>query len=435
MTGSAFGSLGRFIRHRARKDGTHEVFMAVPPRLRPEGWPPTIALPRASRRLGPRSLENQAFRSAVLWEAQRLNQELDERRREEAALARVDRRNLAEMCDLYMETRRFRALSASRKSRTRWNIRTLMSWAESIGDPSIDRITKRDIERFLAVYDDRPFQQLDLRSCLNMLFREAVANAWCPFNPCAELSWTAPKPGERALWTWDDVEQFQRASEEIGHPAIGVFIRIQMFIGQRPSDLLACRWDEEFDGRVFRIRQGKTKEKVVIPVPSEVSAWLERVRVPGSPYLFSNPETGAGYSMSAFGARFRELRHLVIEDGGPRLLIQSLRHSAVCNMVCAKLHPYKIAAITGHANITVNNIIKHYSIDTNAFAAKGMSELYRHYGGDEQEFDDIELLTWERPGMGYVDPFRRRQREARLLLAAGADGAPLSPRPGFTVAA
>lgn len=421
MTDTAFGSLGRYVRCRQRKDGTHEVFMAVPPRLRPEGWPATIALPQGGRRLGRHTLDNPAYLDAVRWEAERLNRELDDLRRTHAVIQRVDRRNVAEMCDLYLETRRFRALSESRKSRTRWNIRTIIAWAERNGDRSVDQITKREIERFLAAYDDRPFQQLDLRSCLNMLFAEAVANGWCPFNPCAALKWTAPRPSERDIWLWDDVDRFERAAEDIGHPAIGVYIRIQMLLGQRPADLRDCTWDN-FDGRVFRIVQGKTKKKVVIPVPMEVGGWLERVRVPGSEFLFTNPRTGGRYTKGMFGQLFREMKHIVLKEGGPNLTLQALRHSAVCQMVYANLHPYKIAAITGHANITVNNIVRRYAIDTNSFAAQAMQELYRYHGGDDSEFEDLPTLGWERRGAGYVDPFLRRQRRAIEHLALEAPG-------------
>lgn len=414
-------SLGRFVRASERKDGTHHVFMSVPSALRPESWPATITLPEEGSQTG--SLNNPKFLARVQKAAQGVNKRLDARRDLEKAYRSEGKRNTRAVAEIYFRTKRFRDLSSSRMYRNRRDANIVVDWAERRGDPDFADLVKADFEDLLAIYDDRPSAQLDLRSILNVLCKEAITAKFRPDNPVESIRWTAPDPRDVVvLWKSETVEAYAAMARQMKQPGLAALIQVGIVVGQRLGDLRTAKHGVNYRGGRFQMVQSKTGEKVSIPLSAKLRALIEEVRVEGSPFLFNDGDTNTGYTSGRLSARFVEVRYAVTDDGGPNMILRSLRHSAVCVMVDNKVPLRNIAAVTGHRLGRVNRIMERYSIDTEGFADEAMKMVNRGAGGEDSDFDAVDFGAdhdWEGGGKTtYKRPQIDDDRPGRFLGAA-----------------
>lgn len=415
--------LGRFVRTRDRQDGTHHVFMSVPKALRPPGWPANITLPEEGSQYG--SLNNKKFLDRVLRDAQRLNKRLEVRRDREKTYSSVGKRNTRALTEIYFRTQRYRELGDARKYRNKRDAMIFVIWAERRGDPDFAAIMKPDLEDFLAIYDDRKAAQLDLRSILNVLGKEAVEAGWRIDNPAAKLSWKAPEPKEEVvLWKGDIPKTYAAMARQMGQPGLAALIEVGLVVGQRLGDLRMARHGINFQGGRLRLKQTKTHAKVNISLPPNLCELIERNRVDGSPYLFNNGDTGTGYTADNLWARFAEVRYALTKDTGPKIVLRTLRHSAVCAMVDAKVPLRNISAVTGHRLARVNAIVERYAIDTEGFADAAMMMVNRANGGSDDDFSPVDFgadRDWAGGGTSaaiYKRPAFNDERPGRFLGAA-----------------
>ncbi|HBY44263.1 MULTISPECIES: tyrosine-type recombinase/integrase [Alphaproteobacteria] len=379
-------NLGRFIRSNRRQDGTDHVFMSVPDHLCPSGWPKTITLPSEGKVRG--SLEDPVFLAKVRREAEVLNARLDQRRLEEEVY-RSDQRNARALANIYFKTQRFRDVSEARQYRNRRDAMLFVDWAERRGDPDFATLRKPDFEDFLALYDNRPSQKLELRSTLNILCTEAMEAGWRSDNPISRIPWTVPKPArEVVLWTDETAHRFAKMAQQMGQPGLAALIVFGLQTGQRLGDLRAARHDVNYRTGMFQLKQSKTGALVKFPVNKSLCRMIEAVQVEGSPYLFNDADTGAGFTSTRLTTRFNEVRHAVTSDGDPLMLLATLRHSAVCRMERAGVSLIQIASVTGHKLARVHSIIARYAVDREGFAAAAMMKLNQVGGGDAGDFVD-----------------------------------------------
>lgn len=390
--------IGRFMRVRERADGTHRVFMEVPERFRPEGWPATISVPQISRRGEGRnpSLHNAGFLARVRREAIILNERLDERREREALLARANGKSVADLALIYENSTRHKGLSEARRYRNMLWVKRIGQWCEARGLLDFATIMRPDVEDFLAQYDDRPFARLDARSVWNILCKEAIGAGWRTDQPVADLDWKAPEPAQPNIWTLDDAAYYREVAERCGERVIGVFIEVQMRAGQRLGDLLACRHGQHYRNGWFVIRQSKlrgAKQRVVkFPIPRHLRDMIESIRQFGNDAVFPDVEGGGSFIATDFWKRYNELRHAASEEGDKLLKLLHLRHSAVCQMAKAGLSDFEIAGITGHNYATVRRILERYAIDRAGFAAQGARKLHLAAGGAAEDFTELSEL-------------------------------------------
>lgn len=395
MSSEEHSKLGRFVRVRERSDGTHRVFVSVPAHLRPPEWPPNIQIPEIGRT--DRSLSDAKYRQAVIAAARRLNAELDQSRAKARRLAAVSERSTRELVELYRETKRYKALGASRKYRNIRQMGAIVTWSERRGRKLFANISKADVEASLAMFDHQPSKQLDVRSAWNILCREAVALGWRADNPAELIPWTAPEPEPANRWQREDVEAYAMMAVRMGQPGLAALIRIQYATGQRLGDLTHAKHGRNFNGQRLTIRQSKTGAIVNVLLPKSLCQVISDVRLLESDYLFNDFDLRGRFTPSRLHARFVEVRGAVAKRGQPLLLLQKLRHSAVCELVSAGVALTKIASVTGHNVPTVHQIIKRYAIDRDSFADQAMKEWNRAMGGSDDDFADdapIENEDW-----------------------------------------
>lgn len=413
-------NLGRFIRATIRKDGTHHVFMSVPSALRPSGWPATITLPQEGAKVG--SLKNPKFLARVQKAAHTLNTRLDARRDFDKTYQSQGKKNTRAVAEIYFRTKRFRDLSPSRQYRNRRDSKIVIDWAERRGDPDFANFVKADFEDLLANYDDREFAQLDIRSILNVLCKEAVTANFRADNPVESIKWTAPEPVEEiVLWKLPAVEAYAAMARQMGQPGLAALMQVGIVVGQRLGDLRTAKHGVNYRGGRFQVVQSKTGEKVSIPLNAKLKALIDEARVEGSPFLFNDGDTGTGYTASRLSARFTEVRDAMSKEGDPKMVLRSLRHSVVCVMVDNKVPLRNIAAVTGHRLGRVNRIIERYAIDTDGFADEAMKIVNRGAGGEDSDFDATDFgadRDWEGGSKAtYKRPRISEDRPGRYLGA------------------
>lgn len=417
-------NLGRFIRVRERGDGRHHVFMSIPKHLRPEGWPATITLPESGQQSG--TLDDEKFRASVVRDARRLNGRLDERRRRAQIENQAGRRTARALAEIYCRTQRYRDLSDSRKYRNKRDALIFAQWVEEKrGDRDFADLTKPDFEDFLSIYDDKKSMQLDLRSILNVLCKEAIGARWVTYNPVESLSWTAPPPKDDVvLWKDENSKAFISMARQMGQPGLAALMEVGLRVGQRLGDLRTAKHGLNYAGGRLRMRQEKTGAKVNLNLPKQLCELIESAHVAGSPYLFNDADTGTGFTASRLTARFNEVRHAVTADGAPKLLLRTLRHSAVCNMVDADVPLRKISAVTGHKLQRVHQIMERYAIDTEGFADDAMLKVHLANGGSKDDFASTHFgadRDWDGDGSAkaiYRAPKEDPARPGRYLAAS-----------------
>ena len=378
-------NLGRFVRVRERQDGTHHVFFSVPQGLRPEGWPANITLPEEGTRIG--SLKDPKFLLRIRKAANVLNTRLDDRREHNKIYGSKADKSTRTVAEIYFRTKRYRDLSESRKYRNARDAMIVVNWAEGRGNPDFSTFTKADFEDLLAIYDDRKSAQLDLRSILNVLCKEAIEAHIRPDNPAARLPWTAPRPKhEPVLWKGDLPQRYAEMARQMSQPGLAALIEIGVVIGQRLKDLRLLKHEIHYRNGRIRYKQSKTGARVSINLTRQQIELIESIRQPDSPYVFNDWDTQDAFSHSRLYQRFSEIRYALTRDGEPKLQLRTIRHTAVCNMIDNKVPLRMISAVTGHCSAQLNAITERYAVDPDAFADEAMKIVNRGAGGDDSDF-------------------------------------------------
>lgn len=383
--------LGRFVRTYSRKDGSDHVVMEVPTRLRPPGWPKTIKLPQIGRRHG--SLRDPSFLGRVRKDADRLNRRIDDLRAEAVCEPQQGRRTVAEAGELLFKTLKFRRVSTRQQNRMRRAVKKFTAWSIERGSPLFADLTKGDIEDFLYIYDGKPAAQTEFLFMWKRLVREAIGSKWRTDDPCADIPWPDRDPKQVHIWTADDVEAYAEAADGIGQHGLSALIRFNFLAGQRLGDVRTARFDRNFNGERFTIKQSKTGKAVTFVVPRQITALIESARYPDSPYMFVDFETGKPFTDNSIGLKFEELREHVAVEGGKKLYLKALRHSAVCRMVAANVPLLKITSVTGHAPENAEKIITRYALDIQRFADSAIMQTHRAEGGSDEDFSDTLPIT------------------------------------------
>src|SRR5262249_14276375 len=94
--------------------------------------------------------------------------------------------------------------------------------------------------------------------------------ALVPANPCEKGGRLYRATRADKIWTADDEATFlARAPQHLHLP-----LTLALWTGQRQGDLLRLPWSA-YDGKAIRLRQGKTGERVMVPVGAPLKAVLD----------------------------------------------------------------------------------------------------------------------------------------------------------------
>lgn len=178
------------------------------------------------------------------------------------------------------------------------------------------------------------------------------------------------------IWTAADIAKFR----EHAYPELWHAMMMALWTGQREGDLLRAPWSA-YDGATLRIRQGKTGERVTVPVGEPLRAMLDALKDERrlATTILTNarhkkPWTNDGFRTSWGKACAKaKIKGLTFHD---------LRGTAVTRLALAGCTVQEIAAITGHALSDAQAILDaHYLGGRIELAETAMTKLVSAYGG------------------------------------------------------
>ncbi len=197
------------------------------------------------------------------------------------------------------------------------------------------------------------------------LFAWAVDRGWIEYNPLARLK--SLKGGELPAWTDNQIDV---ALEKLDESYRRVVI-LGLYTGQRRSDLTAMTWSA-YDGATIKLKQIKTGRELVVPVHATLKAELDAWKSErSSTHILTSPK-GLPWEP---GHLTREMKRRLEKLGfPPRVNIHGLRKVAATRLAEAGCSSHEIAAITGHATLSM---VAHYtkSADQEKLARAAISRL------------------------------------------------------------
>lgn len=176
--------------------------------------------------------------------------------------------------------------------------------------------------------------------------------------------------GSRAEFVWTDSDEAAFLASAPKHLHLPLILAL--WTGQRQGDLLRVTWTQ-YDGKVIRLRQSKTGERVTIPVGGPLKTVLDQNRGKTGPILLNSdnkPWTEDGFRSS--------WRKACAAAGIVGLTFNDLRGTAVTRLALAGCTEAEIATITGHSLRDVRSILDaHYLNRDPALAESAIRKLER----------------------------------------------------------
>jgi integrase len=185
-------------------------------------------------------------------------------------------------------------------------------------------------------------------------------------NPCTKGGRLYRGSRIDRVWTDDDEAVFlARAPAHLHLP-----LMLAIWTGQRQGDLLRLTW-KAYDGSRIRLRQSKTKRRVVIPVGAPIKAMLDAAPRT-SPIILLNSD-GKTWTSDGFRASWRKA---CAAAGIVGLTFHDLRGTAVSRLALAGCTDSEIATLTGHSLRDVHAILDaHYLNRDPALAESAVRKL------------------------------------------------------------
>ena len=260
--------------------------------------------------------------------------------------------------------------------------------------PRTCRDYRKHVRKIEAEYSDFPIEALNDRATrgefLNWRDRLAKASrrqadytysvlalilAWAfdrgmvPGNPCERPGRVYRSERINSIWTAEDEAAFLETA-----PAhIGLAFMLALWTGQRQGDLLRLPWSA-YDGQTIRLRQGKTKAHVVIPVGAPLKVTLDATPKLAVTILSTKRQTS--WTEGGFRASWRTACKAA---GVAGLTFHDLRGTAVTRLAVAGCEVPEIAAITGHKLNKVAAILdSHYLSRDSALGEAAIRKLEAH---------------------------------------------------------
>lgn len=239
--------------------------------------------------------------------------------------------------------------------------RALTAIIDTFGSVEIKDIKRRHVLAHRDKHSATPGAANNIHVIWRILLQFAVDREYIDYHPALRIK---PLPmGEHATWPEDLVDQAITPGvlPEIARRAAV----LGLYTGQREGDCIKMTWSD-YDGSAIRVTQEKTGAKLWVPchaaLRAELDAWRDGAtattiltRADGTPW-------GSG---NAFPTMFsRCLRRRSRTDGKyvrPEFVgyvFHGLRKVAAARLAEAGCSTHEIAAITGHASLSM---VEHYT--------------------------------------------------------------------------
>lgn len=204
-----------------------------------------------------------------------------------------------------------------------------------------------------------------MRICMAQIYETAIANQIVSFSPCTTVAVkSVQKSKEKETYTPEECKEIIESAKS---HRFGLYIRIILQMGLRPSELCGLKWEDiDFKQGTMSIKRACTdlngmavvgepksaKSKRVIPIPGDLLEALNENRAQG--YVIISA-TGKNISPRTFTAKRYDV---FFKNTGLRKLTPKQMRSTCGTLLYEKCHDiYAVKAFLGHSDIKVTSNI------------------------------------------------------------------------------
>ena len=309
---------------------------------------------------------------------------------------------IADVMRRYQASPQWTKLADKTQTDYAWCLRIVENWA---GDTPARILTPGMVADFYErLQPSAPAKANAVIRVLRLMLSWARRKDLVAVNAAEKPGLVSTQPRLR-VWTHEEEDAVIAAADVLELPSIGDAVTLALYTGQRQKDVLRLRRTQYRLGRIA-LRQTKRRAQVDVPaVPRFVDrldaavARLERwgVLPSDSAPLVVSEATGRGYLGDHFRDRFAEVRAAAALDVPsivakeptpgdaapaaanvppiPTLWFSDLRDTAVTRLAEAECTIPMICSITGHAEKSAYDILKHYLSLTGDMADQAIARL------------------------------------------------------------
>lgn len=368
----------RYVVVKERPNGRVDFFFSIPAKNRPDGWPPTVRLPKdVSLRTRTGAAAELA---AVEADAAVENEKLDRAR--SGVVNGQTPGTIPWLIARWQTDDRYAYDTLSRGTKNQYDmaVRRIMLWHDMQPFSSAGDITWPDVVKFLDAFHDRRGMLSLVRAVLRQIFDVGKDFGYVAVNPFAgeEKRVTRRKqrqePKTFKLWTAARLTRAVELCDAAGFRSIGTAIMVGFDMMQYPATILPMRRGVEYKAPFFAYRRSKTDEEGVLRASMAVQERLKGDTL----FLFICETTGKPWNRGFFNATFRRIMDQDPETEG--LLFKHLRHCGAAEARRAGASWDQIADIGAWKSVrsaedTISQVIDtHYRIPDYAAADGVMSK-------------------------------------------------------------
>lgn len=352
-------SFGPYTNYRTRKDGTHVFFQQFHANLRPKGFPATFRI-YAQASPGPLTSEERAL---ILERAMVNYDEFCAARQAANPMTPPSEEQLPEngwstIVDIAKNSFWFDGLSSHSKRLYGRNYNTIVAAFHDKPelDPSV--ITQAQIEQWLRRRGYSSHTIITWGVMFNQLLRIAEDAGIRPNHRPIRLKVKRAPAGPIRIWEQSDVDAVTKVFEDKDDLITSELVQLAFATGARLGDIRQFRYDKDYaDGRLHFLTN-KTGSPIYLNLPEPLRVRLDARYRPGQ-LLFPSPR-GRPFTISHLSEYFRTSTANLEGYDDLRLHLRTLRHSAILNFARAGCTIPMIASVTGHALMTVHQILGRY---------------------------------------------------------------------------
>jgi enterobacteria phage integrase len=245
------------------------------------------------------------------------------------------------LVELYLRSSDYARLAPSTRNAYRLAIDRLIR-DERIGHRRVDQLRREHVSHMLAKRAETPGAANDALKKMRILVRFAIDNGLRKDDPTLRL-----KPfAEGELHTWSDEEIARYETRWKAGTRERTSFALLLFTGQRLADVARMSW-RDLEGGGIHVLQGKTRERLWIPLHPDLAIILEQWTRTHLSILVTN--FGKPFTTKGFGNWMAD--RIALAGLPERCVTHGLRKAAARRLADAGCTPHQIMSITGHRSL------------------------------------------------------------------------------------
>lgn len=233
------------------------------------------------------------------------------------------------------------------------HLKMIEAWS---GDKQVKGVTPKSIEIWYhKIYKRTPYQANATLRVFRVLLERGIMEKLVSDNAARRVS-IMGQPPRQQVWTDRQVEDVIQAAKDKGLQSMALAVRLAADTGQRQGDVISMVRSAEQKGFI-RLAQSKRGASIAVKITSELRDEIDATPKAGVQFVVYEA-TGTPYTEHHFRHVFREVADAA---GLPKdIQYRDLRRYAVLQLARAGCTQPQIAAITGHSEKTVGELLRVY---------------------------------------------------------------------------